>query len=258
MVRVHPTALVEPGAELDEGVEIGPFCLVGPEVRIGRETRLDGFVVLESRVELGAGCRIGHHALIGAAPQDLKYRGEPTGVVIGDGTTVREYASIHRASTGGQGITRVGPGCFLMAYVHVAHDCRLGERVIMANAASLAGHVEIGAHVMIGGMTGIHQFVRVGEHAFVGACSAVLQDVPPYVKVQGNLAKPYGLNLVGLRRHGLPHATIHALQHAYRLVFSPGLNTSQALAQLEAEGEPIPEVRRLLDFIRESARGVSK
>lgn len=258
MITIHPTAIVEPGAELADGVQVGPFALVGADVRVGRGTQIGSHSVLEGRTEIGADCRIGSHAVIGAAPQDLKYRGEATRVIIGDGTVVREFASVHRASTGGDGVTTVGPRCFLMAYIHVAHDCVLGEQVIMANQASLAGHVTVGRCVVIGGMTGIHQFVRIGEHAFLGACSAVQQDIAPFVKARGNLAKPFGLNLVGLRRAGFPAETIRALQHAYRVVFSPGLNTSQALAQLEHEASPIPEVQRFRDFIRGSSRGVSK
>jgi UDP-N-acetylglucosamine acyltransferase len=178
-------------------------------------------------------------------------------VVIGEGTQVREFATIHRASVGGDGVTRVGPGCFIMAYAHVAHDCTLGEQVIMANQASLAGHVSLGRFVIVGGMTGIHQFVHVGDFAFVGACSAVLQDIPPFIKVQGNRAKPFGLNLVGLRRHGFSAETLHALKEAYRLVFASELNTSQALERLEAGTQP-PEVRQFVDFIKRSQRGIAQ
>lgn len=258
MVSVHATALVEPGAELAEGVSIGAYTLVGPEVRVGPGTSIGSHTVLEGRTEIGAACQIGSHVVIGAPPQDVKYRGEPTRVVIGDRCLVREFASIHRASVGGSGVTTVGPECFIMAYTHVAHDCQLAEQVIMANQASLAGHVQIGRFAVIGGMTGIHQFVRIGEHAFLGACSAVLQDIPPYVKAQGNRAKPYGLNVVGLRRHGFSTETIHALKEAYRLIFASELNTSQALAQLaQGSGGP-PEVQHFVDFIKRSQRGISK
>lgn len=258
MVSVHATALVEPGAELAEGVSIGAYTLVGPEVRVGPGTSIGSHTVLEGRTEIGAACQIGSHVVIGAPPQDVKYRGEPTRVVIGDRCLVREFASIRRASVGGSGVTTVGSECFIMAYTHVAHDCQLAEQVIMANQASLAGHVQIGRFAVIGGMTGIHQFVRIGEHAFLGACSAVLQDIPPYVKAQGNRAKPYGLNVVGLRRHGFSTETIHALKEAYRLIFASELNTSQALAQLaQGSGGP-PEVQHFVDFIKRSQRGISK
>ena len=257
MSTIHPTAIVESGAELDAGVTVGPYALVGAQVRVGAETQIGAHVILEGRTEIGPRCQIGPQAIIGSAPQDLKYHDEPTRVVIGAECRIREFATVHRASTGGHGVTTVGPGCFLMAYTHVAHDCELGEQVIMANQASLAGHVSVGPHVIIGGMTGIHQFVRIGEYAFVGACSAVLQDIPPYVKAQGNRAKPFGLNLVGLRRHGFSSEAVHALKEAYALVFASEQNTSQALAELEAEALP-PEVRRFVDFIKRSQRGISK
>lgn len=258
MVTVHPTALVEPGAELAAGVQVGAYAIVGSQVRVGSRTCVGSHTILEGRTEIGADCRIGSHVIIGAPPQDVKYHGEPTRLVIGDRTLVREFATIHRASIGGSGVTRIGPESFIMAYAHVAHDCQLGERVIMANLASLAGHVEIGRCAVIGGMSGVHQFVRIGEYAFLGACSAVLQDIPPFVKAQGNRAKPFGLNVVGLRRQGVSAEAIQALKQAYRIVFLSGLNTSQALAQLEQELSGTPEVQRFVDFIKRSQRGISK
>jgi len=257
VATVHPTAIVEAGAELEVDVTVGPYAIVGPEVRLGAGTVIGSHSVLEGCTALGPGCRIGSHAVIGAPPQDVKYHGEPTRVEVGEGTVVREFATIHRASVGGDGVTRVGARCLVMAYAHVAHDCQLGEQVILANQASLAGHVELGRFVIVGGMTGIHQFVRVGEFAFVGACSAVLQDIPPYVKVQGNRAKPFGLNLVGLRRQGFSAETLRALKEAYRLVFASELNTSQALERLEGGAQP-PEVRRFVDFIKRSQRGIAQ
>jgi UDP-N-acetylglucosamine acyltransferase len=258
VVTVHPTALVEPGAELAAGVQVGAYAIVGSQVRVGFRTCVGSHTILEGRTEIGADCRIGSHVIIGAPPQDVKYHGEPTRLVIGDRTLVREFATIHRASTGGSGVTSIGPESFIMAYAHVAHDCQLGEGVIMANQASLAGHVEIGRCAVIGGMSGVHQFVRIGEYAFLGACSAVLQDIPPFVKAQGNRAKPFGLNVVGLRRQGVSAEAIQALKQAYRIVFLSGLNTSQALAQLEQELSGTPEVRRFVDFIKRSQRGISK
>jgi UDP-N-acetylglucosamine acyltransferase len=255
---MHPTALVESGAELDADVQVGPYTIVGANVRIGAGSIVGSHTVLEGMVEIGARCRIGSHVLIGGAPQDLKYRGEPTRVLIGEDSIIREFASIHRASVGGTGVTRVGPHAYIMAYVHVAHDCQLGEHVIMANQASLAGHVEIGRHALIGGMTGVHQFVRIGEYAFVGACSAVLQDIPPYVKAQGNRAKPFGLNVVGLRRSGFSTEALRTLKEAYRIVYASELNTSQALAELESVAHFPPEVQPFIDFIKRSQRGISK
>jgi len=258
VITVHPTALVERGAELADGVSVGPYAIVGPEVRVGTGTSIGSHTILEGRTEIGAECRIGSHVIIGAPPQDVKYHGEPTRVLIGDRTLVREFATIHRASIGGSGVTRVGPENFLMAYCHVAHDCQLAEGVILANQASLAGHVDIGRCVMIGGMSGVHQFVRIGEHAILGAMSGTMQDIPPYAKVQGNRAKLFGLNLVGLRRHGFSVEAIHALKHAYHILFTSGLNTSQALAQLEQEHSGFPEVQRLIDFVKRSRRGIIK
>ena len=258
MVSVHPTALVEPGAELAEGVSVGAYAIVGPEVRLGPGTSIGSHTILEGRTEIGAECRIGSHVVIGAPPQDVKYHGEPTRVVIGDRTLVREFATIHRASIGGSGVTRVGAENFLMAYVHVAHDCQLAEGVIMANQASLAGHVEIGRYVMIGGMSGVHQFVRIGEYSILGGMSGTMQDIPPYAKVQGNRAKLFGLNVVGLRRHGFSVEAIHALKHAYYILFTSGLNTSQALVRLEQELSGFPEVQRLIDFVKRSQRGIIK
>ena len=258
MARVHPTVVIEPGAELDDDVQIGPYAIIGADVRIGARTVVGSHTVLEGRVELGSSCGIGSHVLIGAPPQDLKYRGEPTRVVIGDRTLVREFATVHRASTGGHGVTTVGRDCYLMAYAHVAHDCQLEEGVIMANQATLGGHVEIGRHAILSGLTAVHQFVRIGEYAFVGGCSGVNQDIPPYLKVQGAPAKPFGLNAVGLRRHGFSHEAIHALKEAYRIVFLSDLNTSQALERMEKELPSSPEVQRFIDFIKRSQRGISK
>jgi UDP-N-acetylglucosamine acyltransferase len=258
VASVHPTALVDPQADLGDGVSIGPFAIIGPQVRVGPGSSIGSHTILEGRTEIGAGCQVGSHVVIGAPPQDVKYHGEPTQVVVGDGTIVREFASIHRASTGGSGVTRVGPHCFIMAYAHVAHDCQLAEHVIMANQASLAGHVEIGRFAHLGGMTGVHQFVRIGEFALLGGCSGALQDIPPYVKAQGNRAKPFGLNGVGLRRQGFSADTILALKEAYRIVFASGMNTSQALAEVEERFSGSPEVRHFVEFIKRSTRGIIK
>jgi UDP-N-acetylglucosamine acyltransferase len=249
---------VEPGADLADGVTVGPYAVIGSQVRVGSGTRIGSHAILEGWTEIGVECHIGSHVIIGAPPQDVKYKGEPTQVVIGDRALVREFATIHRASTGGSGVTSVGRDSFIMAYAHIAHDCQLAERVILANQASLAGHVEIGRCAVIGGITGIHQFVRIGEYAFVGACSAVQQDIPPYVKAVGNRAKPFGLNVVGLHRHGFSAETIHALKQAYRIVYTSGLNTSQALEKLEQQLGGSPAVQPFIAFIKRSQRGISK
>jgi UDP-N-acetylglucosamine acyltransferase len=258
VITIHPTALVEPGAELTEDVSIGAYAIIGPHVRVGPGTSIGSHTILEGWTEIGADCRLGSHVVIGAPPQDVKYKGEPTRVVIGDRALVREFATVHRASTGGSGVTTIGPDSFIMAYAHVAHDCHLGNGVILASQAALAGHVEIGRCAVIGGVTGIHQFVRIGEYALVGGCSAVVQDVPPYVKAVGNRAKPFGLNVVGLRRHGFSLEEIYALKHAYRIVFASDLNTSQALEKLEQEVSGSPAVQHFTDFIKRSQRGICK
>jgi UDP-N-acetylglucosamine acyltransferase len=249
---------VDPGAELADGVSVGPYTLIGSDVRVGPGTTIGSHTVLEGWTEIGRDCRIGAHVVIGAPPQDVKYHGEPTRVIIGDRTLVREFATIHRASTGGSGVTTVGPDSFIMAYAHVAHDCQLAERVIMANLASLAGHVEIGRCAVIGGMSGVHQFVRIGEFGFLAAGSGLSQDIPPYVKAQGNHAKPFGLNVVGLRRFGFSVEEIHTLKQAYRILFLSSLNTSQAMERLEQELGGSPAVQLLIDFIKRSRRGICK
>lgn len=258
MIQIHPTAIVDPGASLEEGVVIGPFTIIGDRVTIGRGTRIGSHVVIEGETEIGEGCQIFHHAIIGVQPQDLKYRGEEARVRIGAQTVIREFATVHRGTAGGGGVTVVGSRNYIMAYAHIAHDCLLGDDVVMASLSALAGHVVIEEHAIIGGLVGIHQFVRIGRYALVGACSAVLQDIPPYVKAQGNRAKPYGLNTVGLRRHGFSAEVINRLKQAYRIVFLSGLNTTQALLKIEEELPSCPEVDHFVKFIKDSERGIAR
>jgi len=255
---IHPSALVDPDAELGEGVEIGPWAIVGPGVRIGDGTRLGPRVLIERDTLIGAGCRLFQGAVLGTDPQDLKYAGEPTVLEIGDRTVIREYATLNRG-TAASGRTTVGSDCLLMAYTHVAHDCVLGDRVILSNAVNMAGHVTIGDWAIVGGVTPIHQFVRIGEHAFVGGGSRIPQDVPPYCRAAGNPPKLYGLNSVGLERRGFGPELRKALKQAYRYVFNAGLNVSKGVERAEAEldVDTWPEVRRFLDFIRGSERGVT-
>ena len=250
--QIHPSAMVDPGAELGEGVEVGPGAIIGPGVRIGDGSRIGAYVLIERDTTLGAGCRVFHGAVLGTDPQDLKYAGEPTELVVG------EYATLNRG-TSASGRTRVGSDCLLMAYTHVAHDCELGDHVILSNSVNMAGHVTIGDWAIVGGVTPIHQFVRIGEHAFVGGGSRIPQDVPPYCRAAGNPPKMYGLNSVGLERRGFPPEVRQALKRAYRAIFMSGLNVSQGLekAVVEAGPDPAPEVGRLLDFIRTSERGIT-
>ncbi len=252
---IHPTAIVAPGAELGDDVEIGPFAIVGPQVAVGRGSRIAARAILEQNVRLGAECRVGTGSILGGAPQDLKYAGEETWVEIGDGTVVREYCTINRGTTQSR-LTRLGKGCLVMTYVHIAHDCHIGDHVILANGVQLAGHVTIDRCATLSGLTPVHQFVKIGAYAFVGGMSRVTKDVPPYTKAVGNPMKLYGLNAVGLQRHGFSPEAVTELKKAYRLFFRSGLNISQALDRARTELAPLPEVTTFLQFIEESGRGV--
>jgi len=259
---IHPTAIIDPGVSLGENVEVGAYAIVGPRVTLGDGCRIGAHAVIESHVKVGKGTRVFSFASVGAPPQDIKFAGEETWVEIGEGCTIREYVTVNRATAAGGGVTRVGNGVFLMAYCHVAHDCHVGDRVIVANAATLGGHVEIGANAIIGGLVGVHQFVRIGSFAMVGALSGLPLDIPPYVTaVVGRGQKGrglYGLNLIGLRRNRFSEETIAELKKTYRILFRSGLPMQEALARAEEDTAPIPEVRHLLDFIRSSKRGVQR
>lgn len=254
--RVHETAIVDPRAELDAGVTLGPHAIVGPNVTIGAGTVVGPHAFLERDARVGRDCRIGYSAVLATDPQDLKYRGEETELVIGDRTVIREFATLNRG-TAALGRTRVGSDCLLMAYTHVAHDCQLGNHVILSNAVNMAGHVEIEDWAIIGGVTPIHQFVRIGTHAFVGGGSRVAKDVPPYCKVAGSPARLYGLNSVGLERRGIAAEVQRELKRAYRLLFQSKLNVTQALERAATELEAFPEIQHFLEFIRRSERGIT-
>jgi UDP-N-acetylglucosamine acyltransferase len=254
-VRIHPTAIVDPAAELGPDVEIGPWAIVGPKCTVGARSVLAPRALLERNVRLGADCRVGTGSILGGDPQDLKYRGEETWVEIGDGSAVREYATINRG-TAESGSTTVGRKCLVMAYVHLAHDCHLGNEVILANLAQLAGHVKVGDGVIIGGMSAVHQFVKIGAYAFIGGMSRVSKDVPPFVKAVGSPLRSYGLNSVGLVRRGFSSEAVRALKQTYALFFRSELNVSQALARARAELPPLPEVELFLRFVENSERGV--
>jgi UDP-N-acetylglucosamine acyltransferase len=257
---IHPTAIIDPTAELGAGVSVGPYAVVGPRVTIGEGCRIGSHAVIESNDRIGRNCGISSFASIAAPPQDLKFRGEDTWVEIGDDVIVREFATINRGTVTGHGVTRVGNQCMIMAYVHIAHDCSVGNRVIMANAATLAGHIEIEDGAFIGGLSAIHQFVKVGTLAIVGGMSGISQDVPPYVKAvgsrQGRNRSLFGLNVVGLQRAGMAPETISTLKKAYRAIFLAKAPLKEAVDRAEAEVEQIPEVRRLIAFVRSSERGV--
>ncbi|MFN2325224.1 MAG: acyl-ACP--UDP-N-acetylglucosamine O-acyltransferase [Gemmatimonadales bacterium] len=255
MSRIHPTALVDPGAELGEGVRIGPFAIVGPAVQLGDEVEVGPRASVVRNTRLAAGVRVGEGSVIGGDPQDLKFAGEESWVEIGQGTVIREYSTVNRG-TAASGVTRVGDGCFLMSYVHVAHDCHLGHGVIIANGTQLAGHVTLEDRVTVSGLCAIHQFVSVGTFAFLGGCSRVSQDIPPYVKAVGNPTELFGLNAIGLQRAGMPAEAITALKRAYRLFFNSDLNLGQARERAGDELPDLPEVRRFVEFLGRSRRGV--
>jgi len=257
-VRIHPTAEVAPGAELGSGVTIEAYAVVGPDVRLGPDCWVGPHAVITGRTRLGAGNRIFQFASVGAPPQDLKYRGEPSTLEMGDGNIVREFASINPGTDAGGMVTRIGSHCLFMVSSHVAHDCRVGDHVILANGAALGGHVEAHDHAIVGGLAGVHQYVRIGESALCAAGAMVSMDVPPYCTVAGDRARLHGLNVVGLRRRGFAGATITALKRAYRVLFQGGVTRRDALARTEAAFGDVPEVRRLLAFVRESARGVCR
>lgn len=252
---VHPTAVVHEEATVADSARIGPFALVGPGVVIEEEVHVGPHALIERDTRVGARCRLGKGAVLGTDPQDRKYRGEESRLEVGAGTTVREFATLNRG-TAASGVTRVGEECLVMAYAHVAHDCRIGNRVVLANAVNMGGHVEIGDWAIVGGVTAIHQFVRVGRHAFVGGGSRISQDVAPYCTVAGNPPSGYGVNTVGLRRREVPEETVEELQRAYRRLFRSEKNVGEALDELEAE-EPGEAVAELATFVRESERGVT-
>jgi UDP-N-acetylglucosamine acyltransferase len=253
--RIHPTALVDDGAELGADVEIGPFAIVGENCRVGDGCVIAARATLERNVILGTGVKIGIGSVLGGDPQDLKFKGELTTVEIGDGTTIREYTTINRGTTQSYKTT-VGKGCFIMSYVHLAHDCHVGDGVILVNSVQLAGHVTVGDKAIIAGQSAAHQFVKIGQYSFVGGCSRISQDVPPYIKAVGNPIKLYGLNSVGLQRNGFPEDVVRELKRAYRLFFRSELNVSQAKERAATELKPFPEVQELLRFVEESGRGV--
>ena len=251
---IHPTALIDPAAELDTNVEVGPYSIIGPEVRIGRGTRIGPHVVIRGPTEIGGDNRIFQFASVGEDPQDKKYGGEETLLTIGDRNVVREFVTLHRGTVQGAGVTRIGSGNLFMAYVHVAHDCQIGDDVIMANASSLAGHVEVQNWAILGGFTIVHQFCRIGAHGFSAMGSVVTKDVPPFVLVGGHPAEPRGINLEGLRRRGYDPASIQCVKNAYRQLYTSGLKLEDALAAMREIAAP--EVELMADFVVASERSI--
>jgi len=265
MATIHPSAQVDPAASLDDDVEVGPFAVIGAGVEVGAGTRIGPHAILEGPSRIGRDNRIHAHAVIGGAPQDKKYRGEPTRLEIGDGNTFREFVTVNRGTVQDAGVTCIGSDNWVMAYVHIAHDCVVGDHTILANTVNLAGHVQIGDWVILGGYTGVHQFCKIGAHAMTGVGTVVLHDIPPFVMASGNTAAAHGLNIEGLRRRGFNAETIQALKQAYKTLYRSELTLQQARAQLASELEALSAMpsggsadalRLLADFLATVSRGI--
>ena len=252
--KIHPTAILEKGVVLDSDVTVGAYSLIGPQVEIGAGTSIGPHTVIECNTRIGRGTSLGVGCVMGGAPQDRKYNNEETWLEIGDETEIRDYSTVHRGSAARR-TTSIGNGCFLMTYVHVAHDCVLDDGVVLANGVQLAGHVHIASYAYIGGLTPIHQFVKIGTHAFVGGGSRLPQDVPPYTRAAGNPYKLYGINTLGLTRAGFESDTRMALKRAYRLLFNSDLPKAEAAERVRQESSDYPEVMHLVEFVTRSDRG---
>jgi UDP-N-acetylglucosamine acyltransferase len=257
-VSVHPSAIVAAGAELDRGVQVGPYAVIGPHVQIGKNTVIGPHAVIDGHTTLGCDNQVFQFASVGAIPQDKKYRGEESTLVIGDHNVIREFATLNPGTAGGGMVTRVGNHNLFMVYSHVAHDCIVGNQVILANCATLAGHVTLEDHVVVGGLVGVHQFTRIGESALLAAGAMVSLDVPPYCAAMGDRARLYGLNVIGLKRRGFRVEQIAAIKNAYHTLFSEGLLLEDALERLRQEHRASPEVAHLIDFVAASQRGLCR
>jgi UDP-N-acetylglucosamine acyltransferase len=256
--KIHPTAIISPKAEIEEDTFVGPFCIIQDGAHIKRGSKLISNVIIEGNTEIGENCTIYPFTSIGLPPQDLKYRGETTGVKIGNNNTIREYITLHRASVGGDGQTTLGDNNFLMAYVHIAHDCKIGNSVIMANVATLAGHVVVEDHAYIGGLVAVHQFTRIGAYTMVGGYSGVGQDIPPYMMASGTRAKLFGLNTIGLKRHGFSDSTINELKKAYKILFREKRTLKDAIKKIQEDLPYTDEIKHLIDFIQKNKRGICR
>ena len=256
-MKIHKTAIVHPKAVLEEGVEVGPYSLIGENVIIKKGTKIGSYVVMEGWVKIGENCHIYTGAVVGTPPQDLKFKGAASYVIMGNHNTIREYVTINRATNEG-GKTIIGDHNLLMAYVHIAHNCEVGNNVIMANVSTLAGYVRIEDKAIIGGLSAVHQFVKIGTVSIIGGCSKVVKDVLPYIKVDGHPLRPYGLNAVGLVRNNFPLGTRNILKRAYRILYNSTLNVSQAIVKIKEELGNCPEINHLIQFIQTSERGIIK
>jgi UDP-N-acetylglucosamine acyltransferase len=254
--RIHPTAIVSPGAELADDVRVGAYSVIGSGVRVGAATRIGHHVVIGGRTRIGAGNRIFHFCSLGEIPQDKKYGGEDTALEIGDGNTIREFCTFNVGTVQDAGATRLGNGNWIMAYVHIAHDCQVGSNTVFANNAQIAGHVKVGDYAVLGGFTGVHQFVRIGAHVMTGVGTVLLQDVPPYVVASGDPSRPFGVNAEGLRRRGFSGDAIQMLKRAYKALYRSGLSLEEARAAIARQAQSSPEVKVLADFLAEPSRGL--
>src|SRR4030043_635870 len=256
--EIHPTAIIDQNVEIDEETYIGPFCIIREGAHIKKGTKLFSNVIIEGNTEIGEDCIIYPFTSIGLPPQDLKYKGEKTGLKIGNNNIIREYTTIHRASVGGDGITTIGDNNFFMAYVHIAHDCKIGSSVIMSNVATLAGHVIVEDHTYIGGLVAVHQFTRIGAYSMVGGFSGIGQDIPPYTIASGARAKLFGINIIGLKRHGFSDTTIKELKKAYKILFREKRTLKDAKKKIQEDLPYTDEIKHLIEFIQKNKRGICR
>jgi UDP-N-acetylglucosamine acyltransferase len=253
---IHPSAIVHPGAKLAAGVSVGPYSIIGEHVEVGEATTIGAHVVIDGRTRIGKNNRIFAHSALGGEPQDKKYAGEPTRLEIGDRNLIREFCTFNCGTAQDAGITRIGSDNWIMAYVHVAHDCQVGNHTIFANAASIAGHVHVGDHAILGGFTGVHQFVLIGAHSMTAGATLLLQDLPPYVMAAGNAAKPFGINSEGLKRRGFDEEQVTEIRRAYKTLYRSGLTLEEAKAAIAAQAGKVPALKILVDFLERSTRGI--
>ncbi len=263
MTRIHATAVVDSKAEIANDVEVGPYSIIGPNVKIGAGTKIGSHTIIEGYTSIGKENNFAHFASIGGAPQDMKYRGEPTKLMIGDRNTIREFTTIHTGTAQDEGVTRIGNDNWIMAYVHIAHDCQVGNNTIFASNAQIAGHVHVEDWAILGGMSGVHQFVRIGQHAMLGGASALVQDIPPFVMAAGEKASPHGVNVEGLKRRGFTSETITALRQAYKVLYKDGLSFEDAKVEIQkmvaahaADAATAEKLAQFHDFIAASTRGI--
>ena len=256
MTTIHSTAIVDPGAHLAADVEVGPYAVIGPGIQVDSGTRIGAHTVIRGPTRIGKSNHIYNHVSVGEAPQDKKYSGEPTSLEIGDGNTIREFCTLNRGTIQDGGVTRIGNNNWIMAYVHIAHDCQIGDNIVFANSVQLAGHVHIGDHAILGGFTGVHQFVHIGAHSFTGIATILTQDVPTYITVAGNPAKSFGINSEGLSRRGFSSAAIANIKRAYKTLYRDGLSFDDAKEAIAAQAIDYPELKPLSDFLNASTRGI--